>query len=125
MTGLDVALRILERDLPEAAREEGAEWRLEAARAIAKEAKRLAPANSGTLRKSIFAGRNKYDPEAAEVYVKRSGKGDAFYWRFLEYGQGPDGIAHGFFMRAREHVYGSPQLVEKRMRRIANKLKRI
>lgn len=25
---------------------------------------------------------------------------DAFYWRFLEYGDGPDGVAYDFFLRA-------------------------
>lgn len=125
VTGLDLALRVLEDTLPDVARDEAAQHRLELAREIANEAKRLAPVKSGNLRKSIFAAKNKTDPEISEVYVKRSGRGDAFYWRFLEYGQGPDGVAHGFFMRARENVLGSSALTDKRMRRIAARLKRI
>ena len=29
---------------------------------------------------------------------------DAFYWRFLEYGQGPDGIDHAMFLQALQEM---------------------
>ena len=32
---------------------------------------------------------------------------NAFYWRFLEYGDGPDGVEHAFFLRAKEKVMNS------------------
>jgi HK97 gp10 family phage protein len=49
-----------------------------ARRARAKEGKMISTVNVGT-------GRSKNAP---------------FYWRFLEYGQGPDGVEHAFFGRA-------------------------
>lgn len=122
--GLDDALRVLEQELPEAARDVGAQMRLDVAKAIAEEAKTLAPHRTGTLRASIKSRKSPDDDQAAEVYVNRSGKGDAFYWRFLEYGQGPDGVEHAFFLRARERVMGSREIVDKAMRRLTARLRR-
>lgn len=71
--------------------------------AIVGEAKPLVPVESGLLRKSIVARseRDKGGTEFAAVKVRP----DAFYWRFLEYGSGPDGVEHAFFMRARTKVF--------------------
>jgi hypothetical protein len=29
---------------------------------------------------------------------------DAYYWRFLEYGDGPDGVEHAFFLKALQEM---------------------
>lgn len=71
--------------------------------AIVAEAKPLAPVDTGTLRKSIVA-RTDRDIEGGAVASVRV-KSQAYYWRFLEYGDGPDGIEHAFFMRARAKVF--------------------
>ena len=70
--------------------------------AIVEEAKPLIPVREGVLAKSVVARseRDQGGISFAAVKVKE----DAYYWRFLEYGSGPDGIEHGFFMRARVKV---------------------
>lgn len=123
--GLDEALQMLERDLPHVAREVSAEFALDVAKAIAAGAQELAPVRTGKLRSSIRSRKSPDDPGFAEVYVHRSGKGDAFYWRFLEYGQGPDGVEHGFFLRARERVLGDGALADKLRRRLTARLSRL
>ena len=71
--------------------------------AIVAEAKPLAPVDTGLLRKSIVARSERDIANGAVAAVKV--KADAYYWRFLEYGSGPDGIEHAFFMRARKKVF--------------------
>jgi hypothetical protein len=53
------------------------------------------------LRKAIKSKRERalYGRLLSTVRVDPS----AFYWRFLEYGQGPDGEEHAMFMRAVEN----------------------
>lgn len=124
-TGLDEALRLLERDMPELANQVAVGVAVDAAKLIAQEARALAPVDSGKLRSSIVGGKNPGDDQSAAVYVKRGGKRDAFYWRFLEYGQGPGGVEHGFFMRARESVIGSRALADQTARKMASLLRRV
>lgn len=56
----------------------------------AKDARKRAPKESGTLRKAIKARRRKSAPSRprSEVYVEhgQGAKNDAFYWRFVERG---------------------------------------
>lgn len=70
--------------------------------AIVAEAKPGVPVDQGVLRAAIVARteRDVGGQPLSAVKVKRS----AFYWRFLEYGQGPDGVEHAFFMRAKAKV---------------------
>lgn len=67
---------------------------------IAKDAKKDAPEDDGDLKKAIKSKRERaiYGRLLSTVRVDPS----AFYWRFLEYGQGPDGEEHAMFMRAVE-----------------------
>lgn len=125
MQGLAEVLQALERDLPHVAREVSADFRLEVAKAIAAMAVELAPRRTGRLTIAIKARQSPDDPDYAEVYVRR-GKGGAFYWRFVEYGDGPDGVEHGFFLRAREGVVnGDGRHIEKLKRRLTARLKRL
>jgi HK97 gp10 family phage protein len=71
--------------------------------AVAAEAKTLAPVDTGLLRRSIVARSERDVAGGAVASVKV--KPDAYYWRFLEYGDGPDGVEHAFFMRARKKVF--------------------
>lgn len=72
---------------------------------LAKSAKVGAPKDGGDLKKAIKAKRERTYPGKAESSVLvNTGKGGAFYWRFLEYGQGPDGVEHAFFLRALEEM---------------------
>lgn len=67
---------------------------------IAKDARFDAPQDDGDLKKAIKPKRER----AVFGYLKSTVRVNpvAFYWRFLEYGQGPDGEEHAFFMRAVE-----------------------
>ena len=65
---------------------------------LAKSAKNNAPQDDGDLKASIKAKRERGTPQFVHSTVRVSK--DAFYWRFLEYGQGPDGEEHAFFLRA-------------------------
>lgn len=67
---------------------------------IAKDAKNAAPEDEGDLKKSIKHKRERglRGKLLSTVRVNPA----AYYWRFLEYGQGPDGEEHAMFMRAVE-----------------------
>lgn len=67
---------------------------------IRKDARRFAPKEDGTLRRAIKSKRERN----ARAYLWSTVRVDpsAFYWRFLEYGQGPDGVEHAYFLRAVE-----------------------
>lgn len=64
----------------------------------AKAARADAPDDTGLLQSAIGHKRERGTRTtiAASVVVARS----AFYWRFLEYGQGPDRVEHAFFLKA-------------------------
>jgi HK97 gp10 family phage protein len=67
---------------------------------IAKDAKRNAPEDEGDLRGAIKAKRER----GSRGYLLSTVRVNpvAFYWRYLEYGQGPDGEEHAMFLRAVE-----------------------
>lgn len=52
---------------------------------------------------------------------------NAFYWRFLERGDGPDGIEHAFFLKAREKMLAQLDrfVVESFVIALAKRLKRV
>lgn len=65
------------------------------ARLVVTDARRRAPMKTGTLKRAIYATRNKRGSnqvrEERVVTVrqgKRAGKKDAFYWRWVEFGRG-------------------------------------
>lgn len=67
---------------------------------VTKDARKLAPSDGPplTLRPAIKARREKVRFGRIESTVRVKPK--AFFWRFLEYGQGPDGVEHAFFLKA-------------------------
>lgn len=67
---------------------------------VAKDARKMAPSDGPplTLKPAIKARREKVRFGKIESTVRVNPK--AFFWRFLEYGQGPDGVEHAFFMKA-------------------------
>lgn len=71
---------------------------------IAKDARKSAPKDTGSLRKAIKAKRKKSHPDnpISEVIVEHGSNAthDAFYWRFVEYGTaGPTGQSERPFIR--------------------------
>ena len=67
---------------------------------LAKSAKENAPKESGALQKGIKAKRERGDRETVHSSVRAR----PFYWRYLEYGQGPDGVEHAFFLKALQEM---------------------
>lgn len=67
---------------------------------IAKDARNNAPEDEGDLKAAIKHKRERATSRRilSTVRVNRT----AFYWRFVEYGQGPDGEKQAFFLRAVE-----------------------
>ncbi len=63
---------------------------------LAKSGKGNAPTADGDLRKGIKAKRERGDRDHLESSVRIA----AFYWRYLEYGDGPDGVEHAFMLKA-------------------------
>jgi len=65
---------------------------------IVKDAKRNAPEDEGDLKASIKnkRRRKRFGVLRSDAIVQRF----AYYWRFLEYGDGPDGEEHAMFLRA-------------------------
>jgi len=103
--GLKEALHMLEVALPEEARKLNREVAKDAAQMIVDEAKPLMPrGRSGRLQRGAYA---KAEPESGRFARASVRVRNAFYWRFLEYGDGPDGVEHAFFLRAKEKVMNS------------------
>lgn len=67
---------------------------------LAKSGKANAPKDDGDLKKGIKAKRERGTKTSVESTVRSA----AFYWRFLEYGQGPDGVEHAFMLKALEEM---------------------
>ncbi|WP_395543274.1 HK97 gp10 family phage protein [Neotabrizicola sp. sgz301269] len=92
---------------------------------IAKDAADMAPRDSGDLKRSIKARRrnaNGSDQFESIVHVLPA----AFYWRFLEYGQGPDGVEYAMFLKAlnkykadgqQRHLDAFAKVLERRIKR--------
>jgi len=71
---------------------------------VRNDAKRAMPTEEGTMKKGTKAKRERIrafdDRVRSTVRVNRQ----AFYWRFLEYGDGPDGVEHAFFLKATQKM---------------------
>lgn len=70
------------------------------AKGIAKDAKDNAPVDQGNVSAGIKHKRAKGSKTTVRAEVVANANGTSFYWRFREYGQGPDGKEDAFFLRA-------------------------
>lgn len=68
---------------------------------LAKSAKESAPGDTGQLKAGIKAKRDKPARNTVSSSVRVFG---AYYWRFLEYGDGPDKVEHAFFLKALQEM---------------------
>lgn len=64
---------------------------------IAKDAKSDMPVDEGDMKRGTKSKRERVRGGKVMSTVRVAG---AFYWRFLEYGQGPDRVEHAMFMKA-------------------------
>ena len=70
------------------------------AKGIANDAKAKAPKDKGDRVGGIKHKRARGDKNTVKAEVLANTNGTSFYWRFLEYGQGPDGVEHAYFLGA-------------------------
>ena len=65
---------------------------------VRNDAKSGMPVDEGTMKKVTKAKRERIRDDRVRSTVRVAKV--AFYWRFLEHGDGPDGVEHAFFARA-------------------------
>jgi HK97 gp10 family phage protein len=122
--GIDDVRRLLRDVMPREAKALTRQTTKDVAEAIADEAKQIMPVDQGDMRSGtrVKQERDKDGQGRASVRVR-----NAFYWRFLEYGDGPDGIEHAFFARSREKVMRNIDTVATRafVKRLAARLRRV
>jgi hypothetical protein len=70
------------------------------AKGIAADARELAPRDQGDVVEGIKHKRARGDRYTIKAEVVANANRKSLYWRFLEYGQGPDGVEHAYFLRA-------------------------
>jgi HK97 gp10 family phage protein len=102
ITGIADVNRILGQIAPREARNILRATLSDLAKEVASKAAENVPIDEGDLKVSIKGkrGRGKRNVLVASAGVY----GTAWYWRFLEYGQGPDGVEHAFFLKALQAI---------------------
>lgn len=122
--GIDDVRRLLSDIMPREAKTLTRQTTKDVATEIADEAKRIMPVDEGDMRRGtrVKQERDKDGQGRASVRVR-----GAFYWRFLEYGDGPDGIEHAMFMRAKEKVMRNIDTIatQKFVKRLAARLAKV
>ena len=68
------------------------------AKQLANDAKKWMPSDEGDMEAGSKAKRERGSKTSVESTVRAT----PFYWRFLEYGQGPDGVEHAMYFNALE-----------------------
>lgn len=107
ITGLEDVERILRSIAPRHAQNIMRATVHDVAKEVRDDARAGMPENEGKMKKATRHKRERAFPGRVESTVRVSKA--AFYWRFLEYGDGPDGVAYNFFrnsvemMRAKLH----------------------
>jgi HK97 gp10 family phage protein len=121
--GIDDVRRTLAEIMPREAKMLTRQVTKDVAQAIANEAKPLMPTDTTAMVRGTRAQQERDKDGVGSATVRVRG---AFYWKFLERGDGPDGIEHAFFLRAREKVMSQIDqlVVYSFVQRLAARLKR-
>jgi hypothetical protein len=72
----------------------------ELAKGLAQDAKANAPIDQGNIKGGIRHRRARGTRTTVKAEVVANANRTSFYWRYREYGQGPDGQEDAFFLRA-------------------------
>lgn len=123
ITGLDDVNRILREIAPREAKNILSATTLEIAKELATDAKANTP-DDPTSPEWLGAGikykraRGNRDTVRSDVVVTNIRRN--FFWRFLEYGQGPDNVEHAMFLKAFQKM--KPEIVPTYLRVFGKKL---
>jgi len=98
ITGIDDMNRMLESIAPRQAKNIMRATIHGVAAGIAKDAKTFMRQDTGTMKRATKAKRER-QRGAKMASTVRVGR-EAYYWRFEEYGQGPDGVESAMFLKA-------------------------
>lgn len=122
--GIDDVRRLLGELMPREAKALTRQTTKDVAEAIVDASKPLMPVDEGNMRSGTRARQERDKDGEGRASVRVRG---AFYWRFLEYGDGPDGIEHAFFMRGKEKVMSNIDTIAtlKFVKRLAARLAKV
>lgn len=104
--GIDDVNKLLEQIAPRQAHNIMRATVHDMAREVSKDAKANMPVDRGEMKKATKHKRERAmpgQPISSTVRVNPR----AFYWRFLEYGDGPDQVEHAFFLKSVEKLRGN------------------
>ncbi len=99
--GIDAVARLLKDVAPAEGRRLLRDTVQDVAKQVATDAKEIMPRDSGAMAAGTYARKEPLKGGEVKSTVRVRG---AFYWRFLEYGDGPDGVEHAMFLRAKERT---------------------
>lgn len=116
--GIDDVNKILNQIAPRHARNIMRATVHDMAKQVRDDAKDGMPEDEGDMKRLTKHRRERAEGNRFTSSVRVGRK--AFYWRFLEYGQGPDNVAYDFFLRAIQKMRGMMQ--ERFLRAFGRKL---
>lgn len=129
ITGIAEVNRVLREIAPREAKNLLSTTIMQLTKELAKDAKKNAP-NDPSTPEWVGDGftnkreRGNKNTVAASVIVENTkGKGDAgrnYFWRFLEYGQGPDNVEHAMFLKSFQKM--KPEIIPIYLRIFGQKL---
>ena len=122
--GIDDVRRALADVMPKEARLLSRQTVRDVAEAIVDEAKQNMPVDEGDMIAGTHATNEKARDGEARAGVRVR---NAFYWRFLEYGDGPDGVEHAMFAKAKAQVMSQIETIATRafVRRLAERIAKV
>jgi hypothetical protein len=99
--GIDAVVRMLKDVAPAEGRRLLRDTVQDVAKQVVADAKATMPRDTGAMAAGTYARKEPLGGGLIRSTVRVRG---AFYWRFLEYGDGPDGVEHAMFLRAKERM---------------------
>jgi hypothetical protein len=100
--GIDAVARMLKDIAPQDGRKLLRQTTHDIAKQVVTDAREIMPRDSGDMARATFAKQEPTQGNTIKSTVRV--RGNAFYWRFLEYGDGPDGVEHAMFFKAKEKM---------------------
>ena len=121
--GIDAVRRVLKEVAPQEARKLMRDTVQDIAKEVAEDAKTHMRRDSGDMIRGTYARKEPMQNGNPLSTVRVRG---AFYWRFREYGQGPDHVEDAMFFKARERMLSilDQQFLNAFARRLVARLKR-